>query len=1205
MNNFKISKHQFLSLVKSLRSLVVLSIVLLCSSDELKATHLVGGQLNYRSIGNNYYEVTVIVRRDCIFGADTVPFDNPALLGIFYGNGQKAIRVGFDGVVPLKLMNNDTLQETVDNFCPGKFNEVCVHQTIYRDTILLPFDERGYILAYQRCCRNETLLNITEPLETGATYTAHITADNLKAKNSNPVFGAFPPIYACVNKPYYFNHGAVDVDGDSLVYSFCTPFKGKTRLDPAGRPDFPPYDTVVWAPNYDLSNLVGSPVFINSQTGEITFTPTIRGQFLFGICVSEYRNGKLIGYTKRDYEVNMVPCGIQPEAKFTRSSLLCDGLDVSFTDQSLNALSYFWYFDFQNNRNLNSTAINPSIKYPKAGIYEVVLIVKNGECDDTSKQLIQVIDPQLKPDFQIQTDCDSTVKISILDQSSASGQIVKRNWNLKSPKDNLNSMDLNPVFKLQGDSLIEISLTITDENGCTASIQKSILVNLIEVNLIASELSICNGDSVHLVKNPNPRLTYQWSPTNTLDLSNPSDPIAKPSSTTTYSVTITDGPCSAIRQIKILVKDKLNLKLQADTIVCNGKFDITASSDSSTVFSWSNNRLFNPTYFTGSHYSDTISGTRKFYVKAGIGAQCPAIDSITISNKALNLKYKKEYLICAGDSIQISIQNLNTADTLLIAWEANPIIISPLNQSNIQVSCPSPGRYVLRFTIKNQFNCGLSDSIIINAANASLPDLTVETTCGSLEIKVTTTSTGKIHWDFGDGIGQSTNKIDRYVYNKTGTYRIVLESDSVCKRTTEREITVIKLFSTVLDSLVSCDGIIYLNPSADTSFKYEWSPSEGLDDPNIPNPKTTLSSSKKYYVKIYDPRYPDSCFIRDSICIVVPPAIQLLAGPDTTLCAKSSILLKANSNITGLKLTWCNSDNKEIGSGPEIKVEPEKTTFYIVKAVDAYGCEKSDTVHVTLYEFIADISGQPIICKGDSVKLILHISKGDSLHFEWFPKESISGNDKDTCILVKPDFDQVYKVIVTNSFGCSWEASYLVKVSDIQNQLVVDADPKQIVPGQKTQLTATFNANWKYSWKPNDGSLSDSSIYNPIATPTKTTSYTVTIVDENGCTASATITIIVNDCSESVFVPNAFSPNNDSKNDILFVRSRSSAVTEIDFQIYNRWGERVFKTTDINIGWDGRYKGELLSPDVFGYGLKFKCFENKEYSKKGNITLLK
>lgn len=206
-----------------------------------------------------------------------------------------------------------------------------------------------------------------------------------------------------------------------------------------------------------------------------------------------------------------------------------------------------------------------------------------------------------------------------------------------------------------------------------------------------------------------------------------------------------------------------------------------------------------------------------------------------------------------------------------------------------------------------------------------------------------------------------------------------------------------------------------------------------------------------------------------------------------------------------------------------------KNNFYIVKAIDAYGCEKADTVHVTLYEFIANISGQPIICKGDSVKLILHISKGDSLHFEWFPKEGISGNDKDTCIFVKPAFDQLYKVIVTNSFGCSWEASYLVNVSDIQNQLVVDADPKQIVPGQKTQLTATFNANWKYNWKPNDGSLSDSSIYNPIATPIKTTSYTVTIVDENGCTASASITIIVNDCSESVFVPNAFSPNNDSK----------------------------------------------------------------------------
>ena len=240
MNNIKILKNQFQWLECSLRSLFILSIVLFSAPSKLQATHLVGGSLNYRSLGNNYYEVSLIVRRDCIYGADTVPFDNPALLGVFYGNGQKAIRVGFDGVVPLKLMNNDTLHETVDNYCPGKFNEVCVHQTIYRDTILLPFDERGYILAYQRCCRNETLLNITEPLETGATYTVHISPENLKEKNSNPVFGAFPPIYACVNKPYYFKHTATDADGDSLVYSFCTPFKGKTRLDPAGRPDFPP-----------------------------------------------------------------------------------------------------------------------------------------------------------------------------------------------------------------------------------------------------------------------------------------------------------------------------------------------------------------------------------------------------------------------------------------------------------------------------------------------------------------------------------------------------------------------------------------------------------------------------------------------------------------------------------------------------------------------------------------------------------------------------------------------------------------------------------------------------------------------------------------------------------------------------------------------------------------------------------------------------
>ena len=80
-------------------------------------------------------------------------------------------------------------------------------------------------------------------------------------------------------------------------------------------------------------------------------------------------------------------------------------------------------------------------------------------------------------------------------------------------------------------------------------------------------------------------------------------------------------------------------------LVCDGKFDLTASSDSSTVFIWSTNRFFNPQYLTVPHFADTINGNRKFYVKAGFGEQCAALDSITVSNKALKLSYKDAYIL--------------------------------------------------------------------------------------------------------------------------------------------------------------------------------------------------------------------------------------------------------------------------------------------------------------------------------------------------------------------------------------------------------------------------------------------------------------------------------------------------------------------------------------------------------------------------------
>lgn len=114
-------------------------------------------------------------------------------------------------------------------------------------------------------------------------------------------------------------------------------------------------------------------------------------------------------------------------------------------------------------------------------------------------------------------------------------------------------------------------------------LSKTIDISTIDIELIGNETDICIGDSVRLVKNPNPRFTYTWSPTTGLDLSNPSNPLAKPNVTTKYRVTITDGNCVVEKEILVKVRGLVNLRIEGDTLTCDGNISLTANSDSTNI----------------------------------------------------------------------------------------------------------------------------------------------------------------------------------------------------------------------------------------------------------------------------------------------------------------------------------------------------------------------------------------------------------------------------------------------------------------------------------------------------------------------------------------------------------------------------------------------------------------------------------------------
>jgi gliding motility-associated-like protein len=235
---------------------------------------------------------------------------------------------------------------------------------------------------------------------------------------------------------------------------------------------------------------------------------------------------------------------------------------------------------------------------------------------------------------------------------------------------------------------------------------------------------------------------------------------------------------------------------------------------------------------------------------------------------------------------------------------------------------------------------------------------------------------------------------------------------------------------------------------------------------------------------------------------------------------------------------------------------------------------------------------------GDSAQLL---ATGNALGYVWSPNTNLS-NDSIASPWVSGSTNQSYQVI-----GAGWCNSDTA-FANVQVQALPGLQIDSVLTvslGQVITLTANSNAQdiW---WSPSDG-LSCDNCWQTEWTVDSAQTFYITAIDDQGCLVLDSIVLrLQNDCvPDLVFVPNAFSPDGDGYNDVLFAQT-GSVQTLVNFQIYNRWGNLVFETRDFNQGWDGRYRGETLPPDVFGYVLQFECPQSGQIIlKKGNITILR
>ncbi len=223
-----------------------------------------------------------------------------------------------------------------------------------------------------------------------------------------------------------------------------------------------------------------------------------------------------------------------------------------------------------------------------------------------------------------------------------------------------------------------------------------------------------------------------------------------------------------------------------------------------------------------------------------------------------------------------------------------------------------------------------------------------------------------------------------------------------------------------------------------------------------------------------------------------------------------------------------------------------------------------------------------------------------SVTYQWTPATNL-----DDPTSAHPNFsgigDYTYTFTATvNPLGCT--ATDVVTIHSKPPIALINVTPDQTIPlGSSVQLNS--NGAWIYAWTPNDGTISDPNINNPIATPTDSvTTYTVIGMSMYGCKDTATVTIRV-DPTEGYFIPAAFTPNGDGLNDIFRVVLKWQKL--VDFQVVNRWGQEVFHTSDPKKGWDGTFLGEPQDMGVYYYHVVIANPEGGEKPISGNVTLVR
>ena len=483
---------------------------------DLNAAHIVGGDVTYKFVRFNMdstlvtFEIDFTLYRDGL--SDGAGFDSAAetAFGVFRKNAagdwnfiEEILEIGPGPISDVEVVDEPCVDEPI--------GLVAVEESSYIFEVTLEVGDTDYMVAYQRCCRNETIVNIFNPGDTGAAFDVIITPEAQRTGNNSPVFNTFPPIFICAGYPISVDQSSTDLEGDELRYTFCAPFTAGGTFDATGlnagnvgccdcvrpRPTRcgPDFVNVQFRPPYSpTAPLAGNPIVtIDSATGIITGVPELTGQFVVGVCVEEFRNGMSLGKIRRDFQFNVLECDRAVTALLESDSTVPDpnsspgvnnGNSNIFiinacgeTTIPINNLSgdinfiqtYDWeFYDEVGNVIFDATTRDVDVPFPGIGEYSGRMIVNEGiACSDTAPFFVNLY-PAIFAGQSSMYDTCVAGPIDFEDLSTTGAgdpSVVITDWAWDFAGEGASSVQ-NPNFQFLTPGRKNVSLTVTDTNEC-------------------------------------------------------------------------------------------------------------------------------------------------------------------------------------------------------------------------------------------------------------------------------------------------------------------------------------------------------------------------------------------------------------------------------------------------------------------------------------------------------------------------------------------------------------------------------------------------------------------------------------------------------------------------------------------------------------------------------------------------------------------